>query len=1547
MPSRPLESSPPLSIEPSRPQELASSEALVRYLDEVAPLADEENTRSREEVLNELLRLFRQWVRDVCVAKHVYADDESAMEAGGNIFVSGSFKLGVNTPDGDIDAICIAPRHVVREDFFSSLPEVLRAHPGVTEILPIAEAKVPIIELMFNGVQIDLLFASVPLNCVPAELNILDDNILQGLDEASTITLNGPRVTELIFRAVPNPEVFKVVLRTLRLWAKVRGIYSNKMGFLGGVNFAILAAYVCQLFPNYAPATLVHRFFLIFGLNWKWPKPVTLTRPYTLPLGFPVWDPDHNFRDAKDVMPIITPAYPCSNSSYNVSKSTLSVMMDEMARGYDVCESILRSPVDPQKHEWARLFAPSDFFSRFDQYLVLDITADAEQDLLAWKGFVESRVRKLVEAFEYEKLPLSMVYSWPKAYAREEPLEGLPAPAATAAAAAADATASVTKAAAAQIHQLASSSAAGTCMRDDVRARLRLDVISDATMAMGAVAAAAGDALIEPASTTSVSSSLLSSSDSSSSSSSSIRSSDSGSGSTTISHSLFSSTTSDDAAMTADPISSARCTGLGDAAPAVASGSSCSTTLACSLAAASLSPVPQVPGSQWGGASATAPAEPCRSVHLGGSSVHSSSSNAAVPSSGGGYLTSAAAAPLASPITGLRSETAPASAAAPVQHGVLAGSSVLAPSLPQIVSSFGGGGGGAAILASGSAEQLFRTPLAPSRANSFSSSFTSPASSRPAGSQSTSLAARSSNYSFTDDDDGGIRRMMKPVLENSGSSGGALSPGVDYAADSDARSSALFPLISSSSASSHLDHGPPDPTMHDSEGAAGHPSDASVMEQEDVQVPASDEDASSSSAAVAAASAASDPHPSSATLRDDDTASEMMMAVEQPTMDPTASTGSLMREPLDQCTDDFVKYEPAGATSISHSNSGSNSTATLPDVIPAVVLPVEAATAASALVGIVSEPVAAPVDSEKPPLQPPPAASSAMAVDTAASTATSTGPAAPAEPSAASAVRGPMRTTYTYYIGIQPDKERLKSTTLNLTPVLKTFKQTALMSWPGRKEGMIVRQRVLPWKQLPDEVFPAGRAAAAAERVALRAAAAGAGGGAQKQSASAPAAAPLPRVWVRGQPSATAAAPPLVASVASSGGPGVANTGMTTMAGKPAAGQQQQLQGQGERGGAMPPLPGLPGFPPGVTLPGFPPGATNEQMAQLMAMPGFVPQMMQNLQRMQQQLTPEIADFTAQALQALQHHMQQQQAAKQQQQQRPAHTLSTPLSSSNDSVAGGAGWAAPRGPVNQTQATAAAAATGITPMMSHASMRMDDAVDGGPSAHAVKNINNNNNRKRNMATASSFAQQQQQGDASFAVDYARGGPVTAAVADGVGSAAAVAAAKIASAGAGGALSDSLPLSSTASVGAVGPSVPFVNGGASGGAKRGRSPPPSTSSSSGDGGASRGEPTGGPGTQQRIGGGSVAAAGGARAWSSSADVMALVMQQQQATESSTSGAAASRQGSANAGRSAPPQGASVPAPSAAAGAGRGAQPGAHPVPALPVAPKKMRVSLLKF
>jgi poly(A) polymerase len=185
-------------------------------------------------------------------------------------------RLGVNSPGGDIDTLCLCCRHIERDDFFGELFQLLQALPEVKDITPVPDAFVPVIKMEFDGIAIDLLFAKLALSMIPDGIDLLDPNNLKNLDEKSVLSLNGCRVTDQILRLVPNIQNFRITLRMIKLWAKARGIYGNVVGFLGGVSWAMLTARICQLYPNALPSTLVTRFFRVFS-NWKWPNPVLLT----------------------------------------------------------------------------------------------------------------------------------------------------------------------------------------------------------------------------------------------------------------------------------------------------------------------------------------------------------------------------------------------------------------------------------------------------------------------------------------------------------------------------------------------------------------------------------------------------------------------------------------------------------------------------------------------------------------------------------------------------------------------------------------------------------------------------------------------------------------------------------------------------------------------------------------------------------------------------------------------------------------------------------------------------------------------------------------------------------------------------------------------------------------------------------------------------------------------------------------------------------------------------------------------------------------------
>jgi poly(A) polymerase len=50
--------------------------------------------------------------------------------------------------------LCVAPKHVKREDFLEHMYEILKARSEVSEITAVAEAYVPIIKMVFSGISV-------------------------------------------------------------------------------------------------------------------------------------------------------------------------------------------------------------------------------------------------------------------------------------------------------------------------------------------------------------------------------------------------------------------------------------------------------------------------------------------------------------------------------------------------------------------------------------------------------------------------------------------------------------------------------------------------------------------------------------------------------------------------------------------------------------------------------------------------------------------------------------------------------------------------------------------------------------------------------------------------------------------------------------------------------------------------------------------------------------------------------------------------------------------------------------------------------------------------------------------------------------------------------------------------------------------------------------------------------------------------------------------------------------------------------------------------
>lgn len=355
----------PISLAGPKPGDITLTKALEESLKPYGVFESEEELQHRIVVLGKLNTLVKQWIIDTSLAKNM--PESVANSVGGKIFTFGSYRLGVHTKGADIDTLLVAPRHIDRSDFFGTFYEILKNNEDVKELRAVENAFVPVIKLVFCNIEMDLLFARLALPEVPDDLSLLDESLLKNLDPKCVRSLNGCRVTDEILHLVPNIENFRLTLRAVKLWAKNRGIYSNVLGFLGGVSWAMLVARTCQLYPNAVAATLLQKFFLVFS-KWDWPNPVLLkniTQPAEkLGLNFPVWDPRYNPADRYHLMPIITPAFPQQNSTFNVSMSTRSIMNEEFEIGLTITSDVLIG-----KSTWDALFQPPNFFSKY-KYLI-------------------------------------------------------------------------------------------------------------------------------------------------------------------------------------------------------------------------------------------------------------------------------------------------------------------------------------------------------------------------------------------------------------------------------------------------------------------------------------------------------------------------------------------------------------------------------------------------------------------------------------------------------------------------------------------------------------------------------------------------------------------------------------------------------------------------------------------------------------------------------------------------------------------------------------------------------------------------------------------------------------------------------------------------------------------------------------------------------------------------------------------------------------------------------------------------------------------------
>lgn len=396
----------PVSLDGPKDFELEATERLIEFLKKNDVFESQERVQKRKEVLIELQDIANEFIRKTAEQCNIELEiDGKPVRC--KLFPFGSYRLGVCSPTSDIDCLCVCPNFVKRDHFFSILGDLLQNNKKVSGLQRIANAYVPILTMEYDTVDIDLSFASLEMNTIPDDIDLSDDSLLDNLDTKACNSINGVRTNDMLLALLPNKENFRTLLRMVRIWSKKRAIYGNVYGYLGGVNLALLSAFVCQRYPNATPATLVLMFFYEL-MDWDWPNPIFINTPNQGKVT--LWSQE----TSTDAMPIITPSYPCINSTRSASKSTLHRMTEEFKLGFKITNSIIS-----KKKKWSKLLAETNFFTQYRYYIRIEISSDTQDSFEIWEGTVESKIKRLALKLEEEE-NIQYAVTFPKCFEKSE-----------------------------------------------------------------------------------------------------------------------------------------------------------------------------------------------------------------------------------------------------------------------------------------------------------------------------------------------------------------------------------------------------------------------------------------------------------------------------------------------------------------------------------------------------------------------------------------------------------------------------------------------------------------------------------------------------------------------------------------------------------------------------------------------------------------------------------------------------------------------------------------------------------------------------------------------------------------------------------------------------------------------------------------------------------------------------------------------------------------------------------------------------------------------
>lgn len=319
----------------------------------------------------------------------------------------GSYVLGVWTTSSDIDVLVIGP--FTAHTFFSLAAKRLRkaASQGVRILRRVRANTGTMLEIEVSSIRMDLQYC--PATSVaerwPQVLESPASDPVWSLPSQTLNKLKAIRDINVIRRTIPCLDNFQLAHRLIKTWAKSRGIYSARFGYLSGIQISILLTRVYKLFPCSPDSASVETLLATFFAHYA-------TFPFSTHL---VFDPTfHTTRipytrvPSREPLAILGYFPPMLNTATSASLPSVRTLIQE----FQLAHELLSSPLTT----WDTFLSSpqTPFLTQFKTYIHLSLSywSLSPSKGLSYLGWFESRCVSLLVDLS-RRCPQLQARIWP------------------------------------------------------------------------------------------------------------------------------------------------------------------------------------------------------------------------------------------------------------------------------------------------------------------------------------------------------------------------------------------------------------------------------------------------------------------------------------------------------------------------------------------------------------------------------------------------------------------------------------------------------------------------------------------------------------------------------------------------------------------------------------------------------------------------------------------------------------------------------------------------------------------------------------------------------------------------------------------------------------------------------------------------------------------------------------------------------------------------------------------------------------------------------